>query len=251
MLERVGTRRAECVSELALTAQRSPRPPRAKSPAPANRARPFRVRSVCRHSRRSCAESPADRVHAGSHPPSACSSEASSRPSCSILAGRTKSARCSLNDSLRFEAPRSGSLRRTFPAFFATGAGRAGQAVAALGDHVGITAGIFDPTSAALRDEHRSHDPIEKISVVADQQHRAGIVGQQLLQQIQRLDVEVVGRLVEHQQVGGAARARGPASAGRVRLPIACRSAFAPARAETGNLSYSRTRACARAPMVT
>ena len=37
---------------------------------------------------------------------------------------------------------------------------------------------------------------------MADDQDRAGIVGEQLLQQVERLDVEIVGRLVEHQQVG-------------------------------------------------
>ena len=33
--------------------------------------------------------------------------------------------------------------------------------------------------------------------------HRAGIVGDHLLQEVERLEVEVVGRLVEHQQVRG------------------------------------------------
>ncbi len=37
---------------------------------------------------------------------------------------------------------------------------------------------------------------------MADQEHRAGVVLQQFLQQLQRVDVEVVGRLVEHQHVG-------------------------------------------------
>ena len=37
---------------------------------------------------------------------------------------------------------------------------------------------------------------------MADEQDRAGIVAEQFLQEIERLDVEIVGRLVEHQQVG-------------------------------------------------
>ena len=37
---------------------------------------------------------------------------------------------------------------------------------------------------------------------MADQDHRAGKAGHQFLQQIQRLHVEIVGRLVEHQQIG-------------------------------------------------
>jgi hypothetical protein len=40
----------------------------------------------------------------------------------------------------------------------------------------------------------------EEVAVVADQQHRAGILGQPLLQQVEGL--EIVGRLVKHQQVG-------------------------------------------------
>ena len=38
---------------------------------------------------------------------------------------------------------------------------------------------------------------------MADQQQRAGIIGQHLLEQVQCLDVEIVGRLVEDQQVAG------------------------------------------------
>ena len=37
---------------------------------------------------------------------------------------------------------------------------------------------------------------------MADQEHRAGVGLQQLLEQLERVDVEVVGRLVEHQHVG-------------------------------------------------
>jgi hypothetical protein len=37
---------------------------------------------------------------------------------------------------------------------------------------------------------------------VAHQQQRAGIALQRVFEQLQRFDVEIVGRLVEHQQVG-------------------------------------------------
>jgi DNA-binding response OmpR family regulator len=37
---------------------------------------------------------------------------------------------------------------------------------------------------------------------VADQEERAVVVLQQLLEQVEGLDVEVVGRLVEHQHIG-------------------------------------------------
>jgi pimeloyl-ACP methyl ester carboxylesterase len=36
---------------------------------------------------------------------------------------------------------------------------------------------------------------------VADQQHRADILGEPLLQQVERFQIEIVGRLVEYQQV--------------------------------------------------
>jgi hypothetical protein len=44
---------------------------------------------------------------------------------------------------------------------------------------------------------------------VADEQHRAGIVAEHVLQHVERLDVEVVGRLVQHQDVRGRLR-QGP-----------------------------------------
>ena len=72
----------------------------------------------------------------------------------------------------------------------------------ALGDHVRITAGIFGPPAVALGGDHARHNAVEEVAVVADQQDGAGIVVQQLLQQIQRFEVEIVGRLVEHQDVG-------------------------------------------------
>ena len=86
---------------------------------------------------------------------------------------------------------------------------------------------------------------------MADEQHGAGIVAEHLLQQVERLEVEVVGRLVEHQQVRRAAPARGPASAGRARRPRARRPACAPARARTGSPSCSRSRAGVWPPTIT
>ena len=52
---------------------------------------------------------------------------------------------------------------------------------------------------------------------MADQQHGAGVVGEHLLQQVEGLEIEIVGRLVEDQQVGGCASAR--ASISRPRSP--------------------------------
>jgi len=44
---------------------------------------------------------------------------------------------------------------------------------------------------------------------VADQQNRAGVVGQEFLEQFQGFEVEVVGGLVEHQQVAGLGQRHG------------------------------------------
>ncbi len=52
------------------------------------------------------------------------------------------------------------------------------------------------------------------------------IVGQQVLEQVQRLHVEVVGRLVEHQQVGRLWPGRGPAAGGCARRPTGLRTGW-------------------------
>ena len=44
---------------------------------------------------------------------------------------------------------------------------------------------------------------------MADQKHRAVVLVQQFFQQFQRVDVQVVGRLVQHQDVGGACKQPG------------------------------------------
>ncbi len=50
------------------------------------------------------------------------------------------------------------------------------------------------------------HDPVgdlvDEVAVVADQDDRAGVVGQEALQPLHAGEVEVVGRLVEQQHVG-------------------------------------------------
>ena len=48
------------------------------------------------------------------------------------------------------------------------------------------------------------HRAVEEIAVVADDQDRAFIIGDHFLKQVERFEVEVVGRLVEHQEIGFA-----------------------------------------------
>src|SRR4051812_24888790 len=73
---------------------------------------------------------------------------------------------------------------------------------AALGQHVGIAAGIFEPASVTLGHDHGRHHAVEKIAIVADQDHGALVVAEHFLEDVEGLEVEVVGRLVQHQEVG-------------------------------------------------
>ena len=75
------------------------------------------------------------------------------------------------------------------------------EIAAALRQHVAVAAGIVEPAAVAVGRDHAIDEAIEEIAIVADEQHRAGIVRQHVLEHIERFHVEVVGRLVEHQQV--------------------------------------------------
>ena len=59
--------------------------------------------------------------------------------------------------------------------------------------------------------EHRRADRLQEPAVVGDEHDRRVERDQRLLEPLERLDVEVVGRLVEQQQVGAASRAPAPA----------------------------------------
>ena len=61
------------------------------------------------------------------------------------------------------------------------------------------------------------------MAVVRDQDHRAGIVVDRLDQRVAAVDVEMVGRLVEDQQMRAARRSRAPAAAAPSRRPTASR----------------------------
>src|SRR5262249_46347637 len=73
----------------------------------------------------------------------------------------------------------------------------------ALCQHVAVAARVFDPASAALWNSHAVDDAIEKIAIMADQQNSAGVVGEHLLQHVEGFKVEIVGRLVEDEHIGG------------------------------------------------
>ena len=66
------------------------------------------------------------------------------------------------------------------------------------------------PSSARIDGRHA----VEQEAVVGDQHERAGELGEALLEHLERRDVEVVGRLVEDQQVGRLAHQPGDEDAG-------------------------------------
>ena len=63
----------------------------------------------------------------------------------------------------------------------------------AAGDHIDL--------ARPVEPERHRHRPVEEVAVVADDQHRPVIIGDHFLQQVERFQIEIVGRLVEHQQV--------------------------------------------------
>src|ERR1051326_6546916 len=60
-----------------------------------------------------------------------------------------------------------------------------GHPSAPLRNHIGIATGIFDETPVTFSEENGRGDPIEKIAIMADRQHGAGIIGDHLLEQIE------------------------------------------------------------------
>ncbi len=84
----------------------------------------------------------------------------------------------------------------------------------------------FD-VAVALEGEDVGGDAVEEPAVVADDHGAAGEILQRLLERAQRLDVEVVGRLVEQQQVGARAQHLGEMHA----VALAARQAGRPSSA--------------------
>ena len=68
---------------------------------------------------------------------------------------------------------------------------------------VRIAADVFAPEAVAFRGEHLCHDVVEEAAVMADENDRAGVGRKRLFEHLQRVDVEVVRRLVEHEEIGG------------------------------------------------
>ncbi len=76
------------------------------------------------------------------------------------------------------------------------------QLLGALALEVGVAAGV-QLRPAAVQMQGVGGDVVEEFAVVRDQQQRAGVFEQPLLQPQHRVQIQVVGRFVEQQQVAG------------------------------------------------
>ena len=63
---------------------------------------------------------------------------------------------------------------------------------------------IFLHASLAFEDERARDDVVDEGAVVADQQQRARPRRQPLLEELERFDVEIVGRFVQHEDIDRA-----------------------------------------------
>ena len=94
----------------------------------------------------------------------------------------------------------------------AGGLGRVGLGLAGgLGFEVGGVAAVVHVAPAPVQLQDPGGDPIQQVAVVGDQHQPAPVLGQPVLQPVDAVDVEVVGGLVEHQQVAGLPPGPGPA----------------------------------------
>ena len=64
-----------------------------------------------------------------------------------------------------------------------------------------IRADVLMRHAVAFERNHAGHEVVQKGSVVADDEHCAGVIRDQFLQKFQRFRVQVVGRLVEHEHI--------------------------------------------------
>src|SRR5713101_5299560 len=82
--------------------------------------------------------------------------------------------------------------------------GVAAQTAVAVGLVILVVALEPFDVAVALEGQHVGGDAVEEPAIMADDHRTAGEIDQRLFQRAQRVDVEVVGRLVEQQHVGAA-----------------------------------------------
>ena len=73
----------------------------------------------------------------------------------------------------------------------------------ALAEPILVAAHVFGDAAVALEGHGARDDVIQESAIVADHQQRAGPIHELRFQQLERLEVQIVGGLVQHQNVGG------------------------------------------------
>ena len=121
-----------------------------------------------------------------------------------MVDSRSRISRCVRCEGRRFAGSWRGAAGRgcLWRAFGATGAGR-GRALRDRLEVVVVVA-VAQHDAAILDARGVRRDGVDQRAVVRDQQHRALVGVERLLERLARLDVEVVRGLVEHEQVGAA-----------------------------------------------
>ena len=75
--------------------------------------------------------------------------------------------------------------------------------VFSLAKPVAVSADIFLDAAIVFEHERAGHDVVEELTIVADYDQRAAERDELFLENLQCLDIEVVGRFIEHEQVSG------------------------------------------------
>src|SRR6476620_3429806 len=96
----------------------------------------------------------------------------------------------------------TGSRSAPWPCF-RTGLRRGSMRFITLTDPVLVAAGDEVDLARSIEAERDRHRAVEEVAIVTDDQHRPVIISDDFLQQVESLEVEVVGRLVQDEQVGG------------------------------------------------
>ena len=60
---------------------------------------------------------------------------------------------------------------------------------------------VFAPATVALESDRARHNVVQKSAVMADEEDCPVVVLQKVLEQFQGVDIEVVSRLVQHQNI--------------------------------------------------
>ena len=68
---------------------------------------------------------------------------------------------------------------------------------------IGVAAGLFFDVSVPLHHQQASDHLVEEVAIVADQNNRAFELQQDFFEQFQRLDIEIISRFIEDEQIGG------------------------------------------------